>query len=108
MKKFEEGDILINTIKAHPKTRLLGYGGQIYVDNTAEIVVRLNQFFQVAAPSIPPILNAILTESGIYITTEGGIYLITDAVSVPSVDTALTTEAGLHVITEDDNYLLIE
>lgn len=78
MKKFEKGDILINTVKAHPKVRLLGYGGRIYINNTAEVVLRLNEFFQVVAPTIPPIIDAILTEAGLYVITENGDYLLTE------------------------------
>jgi hypothetical protein len=78
MKKFEKGDILINTVKAHPKVRLLGYAGQIYVNNTAETVLKLNEFFQIVAPTIPPITDAILTEAGLYIITEAGNYLLTE------------------------------
>lgn len=76
MKKFEEGDILINTVKTHPRVKFLGYNGNIYVNNTADIVVRLNEFLQVTAPSIPPITDAFLTESGLFIITESGDYLL--------------------------------
>lgn len=76
MKKFEEGDILINTVKAHPKVRLLGYDGKIFVNNTAEVVARLNEFLQISAPGAPPITDAILTESGLFIITESGNYLL--------------------------------
>lgn len=78
MKKFEQGDILINTVKAHPKVRLLGYGGRIYVNNTAETVMRLNDFLQIVAPEIPPALDAILTEAGLYIITQSGNYLLVE------------------------------
>lgn len=78
MKKFEEGDILINTVKAHPKVRLLGYGGRIYISNTAKVVTRLNEFLQIAIPEISPVLDAILTEVGLYIITESGNYLLVE------------------------------
>jgi hypothetical protein len=46
MKKFEEGDIFVNKIKTHPKVKIFAYNGKIYINNTDEEVVKLNDFLQ--------------------------------------------------------------
>jgi hypothetical protein len=50
MKKFEEGDIFVNKIKTHPKVKIFAYNGKIYVNNTDEEVVKLNDFLQETPP----------------------------------------------------------
>lgn len=51
MKKFEEGDIFINKIKTHPKVRFFGYNGKIYINNTDQTALKMNDFL----PEPPPV-----------------------------------------------------
>jgi len=73
MKKFEKSDVLINTLKAHPKVKILGYNGKLYLNSTAELVERLNNFLQIDA-----ITGAILTEEGLFLFTEGDEYILVE------------------------------
>lgn len=50
MKKFEDTDIFVNTIKTHPKVKLFCYNGKIYINNTNETNIKLNDFL----PEPPP------------------------------------------------------
>lgn len=50
MKKFEDGDIFLNNMKTYPKVKLFGYNGSIYINNTSETSVKLNDFL----PEPPP------------------------------------------------------
>lgn len=62
MKKFEDGDIFINTIKTHPKVSLFGYNGNIYINNTNETVVKLNDFLpEPPEPPEPPVEELTFT-----------------------------------------------
>jgi hypothetical protein len=56
MKKFEDSDKFINVIKTHPKVKLFGHNGHIYVNNTNETTVKLNDF-------LPKILSSESVES---------------------------------------------
>jgi len=76
MKKFEDGDIFVNTIKTHPKVSLFGYNGNIYINNTNETTVKLNDFLPFPVQR-PPTDDALLTEeNGDFLITEGGDYLL--------------------------------
>lgn len=77
MKKFEEGDILVNTVKAHPKVRLLGYDGKIFVKNTSEASVKLNEFLPEPPPPPPPTEALPITTTNYFVyTIEYDIYPI--------------------------------
>jgi hypothetical protein len=78
MKKFEDTDIFVNTIKTHPKVKLFGYNGKIFINNTSETSIKLNHILPI------PIERPL---------EDGGI---------------LTEQDGFLLITEDGNYLLIE
>lgn len=70
MKKFEESDLFVNTIKAHPRVSLFGNGGKIFLNDTKYEEVELFDF-------LPDAVNtAILTESFLFLTTEFGDYLV--------------------------------
>lgn len=71
MKKFEEGDIFINRIRAYPKVKIFGYAGSFYVDNGIEQTLKINDFLTVIPPS-----EVITTESEILLITESGDYLV--------------------------------
>lgn len=72
MKKFEESDIFVNKIKTHPKIRLFGYAGSIYVDNTSDISVKLNDF------AIPEIDSIITEQANFFLITEDGKHIIVE------------------------------
>jgi len=69
MKKFEESDIFINKIKAHPKVRFFVYAGRVFIDNTSEESIKMNEYLQ-------PEISALLTESSLVLRTEDGKYII--------------------------------
>lgn len=77
MKKFEDGDIFVNTIKAHPKVSLFGYNGKIYINNTDETAVKLNDFLPEPPPPPPPTEAPPITTTNYFIyTIEYDIYPI--------------------------------
>jgi hypothetical protein len=71
MKKFEEGDLFINRIKAYPKIRIFAYSGTIYINNTAETNLKLNEFLAVVPPA-----GVITTEDEILLITEDEQYIV--------------------------------
>ena len=73
MKKFEKGEILRNVLKTHPRCRFFCYNGQIYYNNTEALGARLNDFFQ---QGWDPIDNGILLQSGAFLLTEDGDYIL--------------------------------
>jgi len=76
MKKFEESDIFYNTIKAYPKISLFTYDGSIYVNNTNNTEIKLNNFLQLPSGGGVIIDNALLTEDGNFLITESGDYIL--------------------------------
>lgn len=69
MKRFEESDIFVNTIKTHPKVSLFCYDGRILLNNTTEQTLKLNNFLIIPEGLInPPLL--LITEAGLFLTTE--------------------------------------
>jgi len=84
MKKFEEGDIFINRIKAYPKIKLVGYDGSIYINNETTTQIKLSDFLPEPPPPPPPTEAPAITASNTYITSiEYDIYPI-DFSSIPS------------------------
>jgi len=77
MKKFENNEIFINRIKAYPKVRIFTYSGSMYVNNSNEASITLNNFL-----NTPVVLSeeepagAISSESGDVMLTEDGDYII--------------------------------
>jgi len=53
MKKFKDGDIFVNSVKTYPKVKLFGYDGKIYINNTNETSIKLNDFLP-EPPEPPP------------------------------------------------------
>lgn len=76
MKKFQESDVFTNVIKAHPKVRVFTYNGNIYLNNSLEKVVKLNNFLQLPSGGGVIIDNAFLTEDGNFLITESGDYIL--------------------------------
>lgn len=72
MKKFEEGDLFINRIKAYPKIRLVGYSGSIFINNEQETQISLNDFLPEPPPPPPP---PPPTEASTLFVTSGTVYL---------------------------------
>lgn len=60
MKKFEKNDLIINKVKAHPKSRVICYNGT----------------FLVGSSLLPLGINYYLTEDGYILITEDGDYLV--------------------------------
>lgn len=58
MKKFEKNDLIINKVKAHPKSRVICYNGT----------------FLVGSSLLPLGIDYLLTEDGYVLVTEGGEY----------------------------------
>ena len=71
MKKFEEGDIFINRIKAYPSVKIFGYSGSFYINNGVEQSISINEFLTVIPPS-----EVLTTENEILLITESGDYLV--------------------------------
>jgi hypothetical protein len=69
MKKFEESDVFVNKIKAHPKVRFFVYAGRVFYDNTSEEGIKLNEY-------VPPETIALLTEAGLVLKTEDGDFIL--------------------------------
>lgn len=76
MKKFEEGDIFKNNIKAYPKIKFFGYNGQIYNNSTAETEIKLNNFLQLPSGQVVALDNILLSEDGDFLITESGDYIL--------------------------------
>lgn len=76
MKKFEENDIFINKVKTHAKVRFFCYRGKIYINNTQEENLKLNNFLQSSGSVTPSVDNIILLEDGNFLITEGGDYIL--------------------------------
>lgn len=71
MKKFEESDIFVNKIKAHPKVRFFVYAGRVFYDNTSEEGIKLNEY-------VSPEIIALLTEAGLVLKTEDGDFIVVE------------------------------
>ena len=59
-RKFEDGDIFVNTIKAHPKVSLFGYNGKIYINNFENLeagILLLPVAKVIGIPSLCTLLN---------------------------------------------------
>lgn len=70
MKKFDQNDVFVSTVKSHPRVSLFGNGGKIFLNDTKYEEVELFDF-------LPDAVNtAILTESFLFLTTEFGDYLV--------------------------------
>ena len=76
MKKFEKGEILRNVVKTHPRSRFFCYNGQIYYNNTEALGARLNDFMQQGWDISFSIDTGILLESGAFLLTEDGDYIL--------------------------------
>lgn len=76
MKKFEKGEILRNVLKTHPRCRFFCYNGEIYYNNTEALGARLNDFFQQEWDTSLSIDNRVLLESGAFLLTEDGDYIL--------------------------------
>lgn len=80
LKKFESSDLFVNRIKAYPRVRVFTYSGSMYYNNNSVSTdgVSLNDFLfepsGAVGPTIPP--TTITTEDGIYLLTEDGEFLI--------------------------------
>lgn len=72
MKKFEESDVFVNKVKTHPKVKLFGYTGNIYIDNTSEVFIKLNDF------AIPKATIILTEEYGFLLITEDGDYIVVE------------------------------
>jgi|MDSV01.1.fsa_nt_gb hypothetical protein len=60
-RKFGKNDVLINTLKAHPKSEFFIYSGTVYYNNRARQVVTLNSGFQSSSASPG---NVLMTPPG--------------------------------------------
>ena len=76
MKKFKDGDIFVNSVKTYPKVKLFGYDGKIYINNTSETSVKLNDFLPEPPPPPPP---PPPTEATTLFLTSGTTYLASGA-----------------------------
>lgn len=82
MKKFEEKDIFINKVKTHAQVRFFCYNGKIYINNTQEQSLKMNNFLQSSddRENIPD--NVLLTEDGLLLLSEDGTYLLLENDSI--------------------------
>lgn len=83
MKKFENSDIFINTIKTYPKVRIFTYSGSMYYDNSAVPDSGVKLFDFLMEPPVPPVppgpiapVTAIVTEDEQYLLSEDGQFII--------------------------------
>jgi hypothetical protein len=77
MKKFDQTDIFVNSVKTHPKVSLFGYNGRIIIDNTGETALKLNDFLPAPPPPPPPTEAPPITTTNFFIyTIEYDIYPI--------------------------------
>lgn len=72
MKKFNDGEIFVSTLKVYPKVKFFGYNGVVYYNKTAETSVKLNEFL--VSPLIPE--GAILLETEETLMTEDDDYIV--------------------------------
>lgn len=102
MKKFKDGDIFVNSVKTYPKVKLFGYNGKIYINNTNETAVRLNDFLPEPPPPPPPPLPTeapAIVSSNTYVNTiEYDIYPI-DFSSIPSGNGYVLLQASPSIYT---------
>lgn len=76
MKKFTENDIFINTIRAHPRVSFFCYNGKVYIDNSSDQQVKLNDFLRLPSGVVVSLDNSLLTEDGNFLITESGDYIL--------------------------------
>lgn len=103
MKKFNDSDIFVSTLKVYPKVKFFGYYGNIYCKNSTETDTKLNDFL---ITKLPPPDCAILAENSFFLQSQDGNYLIIDNCGTP--DNAFSTEEDDVLITEDEQYILNE
>lgn len=72
MKKFESGDIFVNRIKAYPKIKLFLNNGKAYYNG------EVNDGYIYHQNILRDPLDAIQTESEIFLITQFGTILITE------------------------------
>lgn len=100
MKKFDESDIFVNTVRTYPKVRLFSYRGRNFLNNTREDNIYLFNFLQALDDSIlTEIYENLLTETGEFIIQNlGGL----------TIQNGLLTESGIFIISENSNNLIVE
>jgi hypothetical protein len=80
LKKFESSDIFVNRIKAHPRVRVFTYSGSVYYNDSATSSdgVKLYDFLMEPSASSGSVVlpTTITTEDGIYLLTEDGEFII--------------------------------
>ena len=80
LKKFENGDLFVNRIKAYPRVRVFTYSGSMYYNNDSisQDGVKINDFlFEPVANEPSPVpLTVLATEDGEYLLTEDGTFII--------------------------------
>ena len=72
MKKFENGDIFYNSIKAHPKVKFFVNSGSVVLNNNRDLGGNAVLFDFLRLPQASGIDCAILQEDGYQILTENG------------------------------------
>jgi hypothetical protein len=105
MKKFNDSDIFVSTLKVYPKVKFFGYSGSIYCNNSLENNVKLNDFLM---KKFPPPDCGILAENRFFLQSQDGNYLIIDNCEIEVPANAFATEDEQILITEDDLYILSE
>lgn len=98
MKKFEDSDIFVNTIKTYPKVRVFSYRGRMFLNNTNQDSVVLMDFLQ-------GVDDSILTEIYENLLTETGDFIIQN---LGGIQNGILTESGIFIISENSQNLIVE
>lgn len=77
MKKFNQNDVLNNTIKTYPKVKIFSYCGKHYYNNEKEDGPNLNDFLLSIPVQTSPIpVGAISTELEALLLTEDNEFIV--------------------------------
>jgi hypothetical protein len=79
MKKFNDGDIFYNSIKAYPKVKFTVHAGVISYNNTdTDGNAVLFDFLRIPVAGEGAPIGAIMTETEVFILSEDSEYIITE------------------------------
>jgi hypothetical protein len=110
MKKFNNGDIFYNSIKAHPKVKIFVNSGIAIYNNNKDLAGNAVLFDFLRTPISQEIIEEcfILAENSEPILTELLQNLLLEDCTTVTVESFLLTEAEQPTLTESSENILVE